>query len=293
MGGSINQNVLADYHTDTPMDDLMTFAYERQQVFHRKERNDPWPWSTDEMFHTYKFCNIFRDQDKTTKWILDWVKDLEGETLLANLIYARFCNNPDVMLRTGYIHQYYNQPEEFIRIIDFIGGGKTAGKVNKNTVWKDPYQIAGAFKTKLGYPYREHLLAYHIKDTTSDIWKLLQNIDINEDLTNKLEEIAEIWGYRSTMAFTQVILDLSHLGYIPESVYYPLGDGAKPVIKLLDKPNMISLLSSICYEWNTRYPNERRMRPMDAEGALCEWRKYLVWKNGLAKKYRKYERKLI
>lgn len=285
MGGSINQNVLADYHTDTPMDDLMEFAYERQQVFHRKESGSPFPWSEDPMYHKYKLCNIFRDQDRTTKWILNWIDGLRGDELLANLIYARFCNNPDVMERTGYIHKYWNNPEEFIAIIDEIGGGKTKAKVNKNTVWKDPYQIAGAFKGRLGYPYREHLLAYHIRDTVSEIRNVIKSTEITDDLTPVLMKIAEVWGYKSTMAFTQVLLDLSHLGIVTENATYPLGDGAKPVIRLLGEDN---LLNRICNEWNSRYPSERKMKPMDAESALCEWRKYIVWKNGLARKYRLY-----
>lgn len=289
MGGSINQNVLQGFEIENPLDKMMEFAYERQQVFHRKEAGLPFPWSEDKMFHKYKFCNIFRDQDKTTKWIVDWVTPISNdlEALVMNLIYARMCNNPDVMNKTGYLHEI--EPEEFIRIIDNIGGGKTAAKVNKNTVWKDPYQIAGAFKAKLGLPYREHVIAYHLPERTEDLTNaLFEWRDLNQNSIDELlERLAKIWGYKMTMVFTHALLDLSYFrpDLIDPNVSYPMGDGAKPILKIL---NNITL-DEIVEEWNIRYPEERGLLRADAEGMLCEWRKYLVWSNGLAKKYRLYK----
>ena len=289
MGGSINQNVLQGFEIENPLDKMMEFAYERQQVFHRKEAGLPFPWSEDKMFHKYKFCNIFRDQDKTTKWIVDWVTPISNdlEALVMNLIYARMCNNPDVMNKTGYLHEI--EPEEFIRIIDNIGGGKTAAKVNKNTVWKDPYQIAGAFKTKLGLPYREHVIAYHLPKKTEELTNALfewRDLNLNS-IDELLERLAKIWGYKMTMVFTHALLDLSYFrpDLIDPNVSYPMGDGAKPILKIL---NNITL-DEIVEEWNIRYPEERGLLRADAEGMLCEWRKYLVWSNGLAKKYRLYK----
>ena len=286
MGGSINQNVLANFEIENPLDKMMEFAYERQLVFHRKEAGLPFPWSDDPAFTKFKFCNIFRDQDKTTKWIVNWVKPINNpKSLFENLIYARMCNNPDVMSKTGWIGTV--SPDQFIAIIDSIGGGKTPAKVNKNTVWKDPYQIAGAFKNKLGLPYREHVIAYHLPKVSEELYQAVVSKANIENLEPLLDDLAKIWGYKMTMVFTHALLDLSYFrpDLVNPNASYPMGDGAKPILKIL---NNITL-DEIVKEWNSRYPKERKLLRADAEGMLCEWRKYLVWTNNLAKKYRLYK----
>ena len=288
MGGSINQNVLGNFKIENPMDEMMKFAYERQQIFKKKEAGLPWPWSEDPTFQKYKFCNVFRDQDKTTRWIVNWVKPISHNLneLVCNLVYARMCNNPEVMTKTGYIKD--TTPEQFVEIINSIGGGKTKSKVNKNSVWKDPYQIAGAFKKKLGLPYRENVIAYHLPKVTNDLVRVIKNNAGTETLDKLLTDMAEVWGYKMTMVFTHAMLDLSYFrpDLIDPNASYPLGDGAKPILKILNNVT----LEEIVREWNSRFPEERKLLKADAEGILCEWRKYLVWKNKLAKKYRLYRR---
>ena len=287
MGGSINQNVLATLEVDRPLESMLAFGKERQDIYNKKESGQKWPWTKDPTLQHYKFCNIFRDQDKTTQSIVEWVKPLNSlETRVTNLVYARMCNNMDVINRTGYIGSI--SPEDFIAIIDDIGGGKTKAKVNKNSVWKDPYQISGTFKKRLNLPYREHVIAYHLPKTANALTKVIVNNKGVEDLTQVLEELNTAWGYRMNMVFTQVLLDLSITNpeIVSSEATYPLGDGATPVINLLNNVT----LNEIVDAWSKQYPDERQLKPMDAEQLLCEWRKYLVWGNDLAKKRRIYRK---
>ena len=288
MGGSINQNVLANFNIEDPFNKMLEFGKERQDIYNRKESGAPWPWSEDPTFQKYKFCNIFRDQDRTTKWIVNWVKPInDSQTIFTNLIYARMCNNPDIMEMTGYIGAV--SPEEFVALIDKIGGGKTKAKVNKNTVWKDPYQIAGAFKTKLGLPYREHVIAYHLPKVAEKLYKTVVKHAGIEDLTPLLEDLASVWGYKMTMVFTHALLDMSYFrpDLVNPNASYPMGDGATPVLKLIGDKSLDDIIKA----WSVKYPNERQLLRADAEGLLCEWRKYIVWSNDLAKKKRIYRRK--
>ena len=287
MGGSINQHVLSDLTIDRPLETMLSFGKERQDIYNRKESGQQWPWTSDPTIQHYKFCNIFRDQDKTTREIIEWIKPLNSlEARVTNLVYTRMCNNMSVMNRTGHIGSI--SPEDFIAIIDDIGGGKTKNKTNKRSVWSDPYQISGAFKNRLGLPYREHVIAYHLPSKAAALTETILNNTGAEDLTLVLEELNTAWGYRMNMVFTQVLLDLSilHPEIVSTNAMYPLGDGATPVLKLL---NNVSL-SEIVDAWSGRYPDERPLKPMDAEQLLCEWRKYLVWSNDLAKKRRVYRR---
>lgn len=47
-------------------------AIERQRIFKRRDydRTQP-PWTKNRIFQEYKFCNVFREQDKNTRWIFD------------------------------------------------------------------------------------------------------------------------------------------------------------------------------------------------------------------------------
>lgn len=65
-------------------------AFERQIIYALKEAGVPRPWTQDSQFNTWYFCNVFRKQDKVTKWIIDHLitpyaddKDLWKKLVLA------------------------------------------------------------------------------------------------------------------------------------------------------------------------------------------------------------------
>lgn len=281
MGGSIDKKVLSQIKLIHPWSDFLSFAEERYSIYLKKESGQPRPWTSDPTLHQYKFTNLFREDDVTSKFIFAWVKNQSLKSMLANLIYARLCNKPSTMLATNYIvdtNGIWQDPLKFIAIIDKIGGGKTKSKVNVNSVWKGPYQVAGTFKSKLGYPYREQLIAYHISKTIDALVKII-NSHVGNNLEQTLSQMNTVWGYENNMVFTQVLLDLSHLrpDLIPTTCRPPTLSGLEPVANMLGK-SVDELINQAILEWNTKskYKN-RPFAPKDAEHTLCEWRKYLCW----------------
>jgi len=48
---------------------------ERESIRFLKEAGSPWPWTQDEILRTYKFTNVKREHDRTTRWMRDnWTK---------------------------------------------------------------------------------------------------------------------------------------------------------------------------------------------------------------------------
>jgi len=47
---------------------FFAYARERYAVMLRKDRNEPKPWTKDKILQQYRFCNVFREDDKVTKW---------------------------------------------------------------------------------------------------------------------------------------------------------------------------------------------------------------------------------
>ena len=48
---------------------FFAFVVKREQLRLRKESGAPWPWSDDEILNTYKFTNVKREHDRTTRWM--------------------------------------------------------------------------------------------------------------------------------------------------------------------------------------------------------------------------------
>jgi hypothetical protein len=280
MGGSINKNVLDGHPIDFDKD-FTYFIEERYKIFLLKESKNIRPWTQDPILHQYKFTNLFREDDATSKFIFNWVESIidNDELLLSNLIYARLCNKPSTMLATGLILDNFN-PTKFIDVINKLGGGKTKAKVNVNSVWKGPYQVAGTF-VKLGYPYREQLIAFHIPKTSKLLLDAILSIK-EKDISFYLDKMNDIWGYKNNIVFTQVLLDLSYLkpDVITPDIKVPMGSGVEPLVSALCI-SYYTLVDKAMELWNALHP-ERPMLFKDAEHSLCEFRKYLCWKYKLS-----------
>jgi len=69
------------------------FARERQAVYIRRRAGMPRPWTSDEILQRYRITNVYREQDKTTTWFRDNVRDaLRDSTsvLLATVLFRWF-----------------------------------------------------------------------------------------------------------------------------------------------------------------------------------------------------------
>jgi alpha-glutamyl/putrescinyl thymine pyrophosphorylase clade 1 len=79
-----------------PIADYYEFCYERQHIWHKKSvQKLPPPWTNDTTLQTYHFCNVYREIDKGTKYIIDRVinnNKLSNEQKILNIVAYRFFN---------------------------------------------------------------------------------------------------------------------------------------------------------------------------------------------------------
>ena len=61
---------LAPARVSEVYDGYWRFAAERQHVFFRRLRGDPYPWTTDRVLATYKFTNAYRASDRTSQYLI-------------------------------------------------------------------------------------------------------------------------------------------------------------------------------------------------------------------------------
>lgn len=59
---------------------FFNYAKERQSVLFKREAGKPWPWTGDFILQSYRFCNIFREDDAVTRWLAEHVRGSLGPT---------------------------------------------------------------------------------------------------------------------------------------------------------------------------------------------------------------------
>lgn len=75
---------------------FFAYARERQQILIRRRAGLPRSeWTKDEILRTYRFCNVFREDDATTTWFREKVRD-------------RMRHSPDVLLAT-VLFRWFNR----------------------------------------------------------------------------------------------------------------------------------------------------------------------------------------
>lgn len=74
-------------------DKFFAYARERYEIHLRRSRGDPEPWTQDKILRRYPFCNVFREDDRTTRWFREHVREPmrdRPEVLLATVVFRMF-----------------------------------------------------------------------------------------------------------------------------------------------------------------------------------------------------------
>jgi len=79
------------------VDQYFATAVERYRMFQRRSVGKPAPWTRDKHLRSWRFCNVFREDDKTTTWFREEVRRyLEGEAAVRATIAFRWFNRIEV-----------------------------------------------------------------------------------------------------------------------------------------------------------------------------------------------------
>jgi alpha-glutamyl/putrescinyl thymine pyrophosphorylase clade 1 len=111
------------------VDDLLYWIEERERIRVRKEARAPEPYTDDEILRTGRFCNVRREDDRTTKWIAEhWrTPHVEDPDLVLAMVLARLVNKIETLEKIGYPLPW--NPERFLSAMANIerSGGKPYG----------------------------------------------------------------------------------------------------------------------------------------------------------------------
>ena len=258
-----------------PITSLIYFAHERDAIRKRKESRAPRPWTTDLILHEARFTNIRREYDWVSKFIFKWADVVAPaeEELFFNLLFARHCNKAETLSRVGPVLTD-DDPEENINKIRAV-----------KPMYATPYVCPGQFGKDWGT--REDWIFKYFPTVAKRTIPLLSH---GRSISDVVERMDDIWGFRNWFSSTQALLDLAYLRpdlIDPKSEIY-VGPGAIPALYLIR--------TSIWRLLQVKEVQELCETFAGVEHTLCEWTKYLKIKYGfrpITKRFKYYPRPVI
>lgn len=299
------------------------FIFDRQQIWYNKEHlKKPYPWTTDPILKTYKFCNVYRELDKGTIYLLDTIinrKDLAaGHKILNCMLYRRF-NLPGFFEWIGG-PIVCKDKFPFEKILKALEKRKAAG----HNLFNDAYIVSQTpYDRKIGMKgkHAQQLCVFRDLVNNTNLWDI-KNMIMMSDSIGSIHGLIkkEIFGMGNFLAY-QTCTDLT---YFPElkgkfqdlNTFVAMGPGSKPGVTLLyptDQKRHEEDYAHLCRRlWRTQetFFNELKRKTgkdwlkvrytkahdksdylslSNIQNCLCEFRKYVTLKTVPGKRKRYYK----
>lgn len=258
------------------------FVQERYSIWKlRNVKKKSPPWTDDEILKNYHFCNVFRQHDRGTQWIIKNVINKESvkSLTLFRVIAYRCCNRISTFEKYGF-------PE--MRKVDVISWIRSL----KNS----PHQVFGSAYRAMSFGPTPRLTHY--------INALRSVLDLMEDtlfkqipyMTSKKaiwEQFCRIRGVGPFIA-NEITLDLMESttffsGEVVED-FVNVGPGAMVGLQLifgddLTKSAAEKKIAEMKKTQKRYLPRSfPKMMMCDIQFSMCEYRKYIALSNGQGKK---------
>lgn len=177
---------------------LIRFILERYQIYLRRRAGFAPPWTADAILSAYRFCNVYRENDRVTEWIAThWRNGNQSEPhLWFAMTVARFLNLPESLKAIGYPIPW--NPDRVWRVLQ---DRKANGENN----------FSGAYMVRSGTEY-DNKAEYLIEAVLNPAWKRRGELTWSpgQSLGAWHEKLMSFYGMGSFMA-GQVVADMKYV----------------------------------------------------------------------------------
>ena len=263
---------------DDPVAAFFRFCKERESIRLKREKGEPGPWTKDEVFQRGRFLNVFREDDRGTKALLEFVKPISNQgnigLLVQALFFARWCNR-----------------DHTLNVINCsLLADPNALRQALNSVAMPPWCNETAYPVEVvtweGVEY-SRLEAATILFNKISPW-LVEAIEAAKgDVVKATKTIANALGMKNDFPVFMAVMDLAWFrpDFVDPASTVPTGIGAVAFLDLLQAhlglnsheetaKQMIALQAK-------HWPEAKRpFQPIDIEYLSCECRKYYSYING-------------
>lgn len=257
---------------------LVKFILARYAVYVAREAGKAQPWSSDPILQRFKFCNVFREDDRVTRWIArDWREPHQDDRHLwfAFVVARRCINLPETLEKLGYPVPW--DADHFLRV---LARRKRKGK---------PVFNPGTYKLIVS-GQSGNLADLHVELILNPLWQARDRFRPHSDdtLQSFYDRLAAA-PFMGSFYAAQVVADLKYVGKLrPASDWWEFvasGPGSRRGLnRVLDRPTNAPWKEK---EWVKQLLLLRkeitpalakaglpRMHAQDTQNCLCEFDKY-------------------
>lgn len=268
---------------------FFNFMKERECIRLQKEAGAPRPWTRDDILDTYKFTNVRRENDRTSKEFAAFYKqhvtsNTRWDEILINCGIARYFGRSEFLLSLGWQKTF--NPDKIIRHAQ-------RRKADGKRVFTGAYVITNQ---GISAPKEEVVVERFLAGLADNAESLIINIDIDENKWEKfIGQMMTLNGFGgSGFMAKEVTLDLiMATNWIPSdwNTWSPSGPGARRgaarvtgidepksssgMVYFRSAPKTLEIMLEL-YElrhelWPVKFT---KLRLTDIQFQLCEFDKY-------------------
>ena len=268
---------------------------ERHNIYKKKEKRKPKPWTDDEVLQEYFFTNPYRENDKVTKWFRKNVREpMEGkDSILFATIAFRWFNKPHPTGRLMLRHNLLTKWNEK-KAVRLINEAKVDGPV-----------FTGAYMIKAGNG-PPGCKVPNVCSSITTVWDQRKRlVKVCKDDCRLQALWKELTGIRFLGGFMayEIVTDLRHTHLLEDATdidtWANVGPGAKRGMNRilgLEPPNLSTPLENweedsqrLLRLVNRKLKSIPRFEMREIEHSLCEFDKYERARTGSGKMKRKYK----
>ena len=262
---------------ENPVESFFNYCIERENIRIKRESGQAFPWSEDKIFQKGRFLNVFREDDRVSKSIINFAKPLTDDLqlLIQALFFSRWCNRQETIDNLNHEDLLYTD--------------KLKNKLIQLEQWENfnAYPVQDVMWNEKTYSRIDTAttLFYEIKDDLTEIV-----LDSNLDVIQATKNINKRFKMENDFPIFMALIDIAWFreDVIPITSQVPTGIGAQPYLDRLQEYLGLESHQAVATEMislqKEYWPEAKRtFYPIDIEYQSCECRKYFSYINGTKK----------
>jgi len=259
---------------DDPVYAFFDFCREREKIRLARENDAPAPWTNDPIFQKGRFLNVFREDDRGSKAILRFARNLEKDlsALIHALFFARWCNRQETLDKLST--KILSNPKKLRKKLETLEPW-----CNVTAYPVEPVHWEGAQYSRLD---AATILFGENKESLTDTITGAQG-----DVIKATNAVNALFRMQNDFPIFMTIIDLAWFrpDVIDPGSHVPTGIGAVAFLDRLQKHFGLDSHQQTCDRMialqKEYWPEAKRVfQPIDIEYLSCECRKYYSYVNG-------------